>query len=138
MLTFSSGLQKLNEKWNFEIGTCAEKIPLEKFGIVHNKCIDDDLMIKLFYNDKILMDFLGIKIIPPDIFNSEYIIEKTKNNKDKGQREFCGCISSKDIGQYNTCPHLCEYCYANSSEKLALSNWKQHKINPNSETIKGE
>jgi DNA repair photolyase len=137
MNEYASGLQKLNEKWNFEIGTCAEKIPLEKYGIVHNKCVDDDLMIKLFPNDKILMNFLGAKITPPDMFNSEFRIEKTKNNKDNGQREFCGCINSKDIGEYNTCPHLCEYCYANASKELALSNWKKHKLDPNNEMIKG-
>jgi hypothetical protein len=83
--------------------------------LLHNKCVDDDLMIKLFSEDKVLMDFLGVKITPPDIFNPEPTIFKSKNNKDKGQRQFCGCIISKDIGEYNTCPHLCEYCYANTS-----------------------
>lgn len=138
MKDYAAGLQQLNKNWGFEIGTCAEKIPLEDYGIVHNKCVDDDLMIKLFPHDKILMDFLGAKITPPDMFNTEYRIEKTKNNKDKGQREFCGCIMSKDIGEYNTCPHLCEYCYANSSKELALANWKKHKLNTNNEMIKGE
>ncbi len=66
-------------------------------GIKHNKCVDDDLMIKLFSNDKVLMDFLGVEIVPPDMFNPNGIIKKTKNNKDKGQRKFCGCISGKDI-----------------------------------------
>lgn len=138
MNEYAAGLQQLNKNWGFEIGTCAEKIPLENYGIVHNKCVDDDLMIKLFPHDKILMDFLGAKITPPDMFNSEYRIEKTKNNKDKGQREFCGCIMSKDIGEYNTCPHLCEYCYANASKELALANWKKSKLNTNNEMIKGE
>jgi len=137
MNDFAQGLQQLNKSWNFEIGTCAEKIPLEKYGIIHNKCIDDDLMIKLFPHDKILMDFLGVKIILPDIFNPKGAIEKTKNNKDKGQREFCGCIVSKDIGEYNTCPHLCEYCYANASKEIALKNYKKHKLNPFSDTITG-
>jgi DNA repair photolyase len=38
--------------------------------------------------------------------------------KDKGQREDCGCVFSKDIGG-NTCPHECNYCYANASKELA-------------------
>jgi len=135
MTEFAIGLQELNKKWTFEIGTCAERMPLEKYGITHNKCIDDDLMIKLFPQDKILMEFLGAKITPPDMFNPEFRIEKTKNNKDKGQREFCGCIFSKDIGAYNTCPHLCEYCYANSSKEIALANYRLHKDKPFSESI---
>jgi DNA repair photolyase len=137
MNEFAMGLQQLNKSWNFEIGTCAEKISLEKYGIIHNKCVDDDLIIKLFLHDKILMDFLGVKIIPPDFFNPGFI-EYKKNNKDKGQRDFCGCIFSKDIGEYNTCPHLCEYCYANASKEMALENWKKHLQQPTNEMIKGE
>ena len=138
MNEFALGLQQLNKSWNFEIGTCAEKIPLEKYGIIHNKCVDDELMIKLFPHDIKLMDFLGVKITPPDIFNPIGSIENKKNNKDKGQREFCGCTFSKDIGEYNTCPHLCEYCYANASKEIALKNWNHHKHNPNNEMIKGD
>lgn len=136
MNEFALGLQSLNNNWNFELATCAEHIPLEKYGITHNKCVDDDLMIKLFSQDRVLMDFLGVKIAPADIFNHTPSITKTRDNKDKGQRQFCGCIIGKDIGEYNTCPHLCEYCYANSSKELALKNWELHKQNPNNETIK--
>ena len=138
MYEYAEGLQNLNKDWKFELGTCAEKLTLEKYGIIHNKCIDDDLIIKLFNFDKALMDFLNVKILPPDLLNPSYRIEKKKNNKDKGQREFCGCIVSKDIGEYNTCPHLCEYCYANTSQEIALKNWNLCKENINNEMIKGD
>ena len=69
--------------------------------------------------------------------NNRYAVIN-KNNKDKGQRIACGCMKSKDIGEYNTCPHLCEYCYANSSKESAIANWKCHKTNPCSETITGK
>ena len=138
MNEFAAGLQRLNENWHFELATCAEQIPLEKYGIVHNKCVDDDLMIKLFSNDKVLMDFLGVKIMPANMFNPNSTITKARDNKDKGQRKFCGCVVSKDIGEYNTCPHLCEYCYANANKNIALINWDLHKQNNSKETIKGE
>lgn len=138
MTEFAEGLQELNRSWNFKLGTCAEKIPLEKYGIEHNKCIDDDLMIELFAHDKELMDFLGVELVVPDLFSQKSGIKKNRNLKDKGQRELCGCMISKDIGQYNTCPHECVYCYANTSKEIARKNFKNGKEKPFADTILGE
>ncbi|MEA2042786.1 MAG: DUF1848 domain-containing protein, partial [Bacteroidota bacterium] len=138
MHQIAAGLQKLNNNWGLEIATCAEKIDLSQYGIKHNKCIDDDLLIKLFGNDRELMKFLGVKIEEANLFSSERKIIKTKNLKDKGQRELCGCIKSKDIGQYNTCPHGCIYCYANTSPQKAAENYKRHRQNPTEENITGD
>lgn len=134
----ANNLSFLNSNWGFTLATCGEKIDLEQYGIERNRCVDDDLMIKYFSEDKQLMDFLGVEIIRGDLFNPNSTIIKRKNNKDKGQRAFCGCIVSKDIGEYNTCPHLCEYCYANTSKETAVRNWQRHKENPNAETIIGK
>lgn len=152
MLEFAERLANLNKKWNYELATCSEKIDIDQFGIKHNLCVDDNLMIHLASEDTELMKFLGVEIktienslfgcgeIPSDAIllkNSRYAI-KNKSNKDKGQRAFCGCITSKDIGEYNTCPHLCEYCYANASKAIAVKNNKQHQLNKDSETITGK
>ena len=138
MHAIARGLSELNQSWGFTLATCGEKIELAPYGIAHNKCIDDDLMIKYFSDDQRLMDFLGVEIIRGNLFDPNGTIIKHKDNKDKGQREFCGCIVSKDIGEYNTCPHMCEYCYANSSKESAIRNWQQHKQNPCAETIIGK
>lgn len=138
MIEFTSGLQLLNQDWEYALATCGEKVDLSQFGVEHNKCIDDDLMIRYFSDDKVLMGHLGVEIQPGDLFDTEPKIIKHKSNKDKGQRLFCGCIASKDIGEYNTCAHLCEYCYANDTKAIAINNMKRHLSNPFAETITGK
>jgi DNA repair photolyase len=119
-------LQKLNQEWKLKISTCAEGIDLSNYGIEHNKCIDDNLTVELFNNDLKLMDFMGYQ---PNLFS----VPSWPYIKDKGQRKECGCIVSKDIGMYNTCHHLCTYCYANSSTKAVEINFSKH--NPTCETL---
>lgn len=82
------------------------------------------------------MDFMKVKFQTPEssIFgdnnipdsairlpNGKYFMSVHK--KDKGQREFCDCMAAKDIGEYNTCPHQCEYCYANTNKNTAMANY---------------
>lgn len=135
MIYIAKNLAELNCKWGFSLSTCGEKINVDEYGITHNKCIDDDLMIKYFSQDCKLMNYIGVETKEPDLFNAEKTFIKKAYVKDKGQRLFCGCIASKDIGEYNTCPHLCEYCYANTNINTATQNYNLHKLNPFTETI---
>lgn len=155
MEEFAVKLSELNRSrgWNFQLATCSENIDIEKYGIAHNRCIDGDLITRLAWEDKVLMNFMKVKMysIPaPSLFdkspalpegaimlpNNQYFLSVHK--KDSGQRAFCGCMAAKDIGEYNTCPHLCEYCYANTTKHLALENWKRYQENKNADTITGK
>lgn len=153
MVEFARRLAAMNREreWNYQLATCGERVDLSPYGIGHNRCIDGDLIARLAWDDQVLMDYMKVKMIPlpePTLFgtpplpegaialpNGHYFV--STHRKDPGQRESCECMASKDIGEYNTCPHLCEYCYANASKELAMANWQRHKANREKETITG-
>lgn len=96
-IVIAKELSSIAFSYGLKIDTCAEGIELGDLGISHARCIDDRLISRI----------TGSKI------NLE---------KDKNQRQECGCVSSIDIGLYNTCMNGCKYCYANHSSKVVNKN----------------
>ena len=54
--------------------------------------------------------------------------EKIEGKSHKGNRKECACHASKDIGEYDTCPHGCVYCYAVQNRDIALQRYKEHDL----------
>ncbi len=54
----------------------------------------------------------------------------------KPSRDVCACYLSCDIGAYDTCQHLCRYCYANSDPDAVRRNYRRH--NPSSPFLIGD
>ena len=98
---FAKELSNIAKENHIKIGSCAEKVDLDEYGIIHNSCIDKELIEKI----------IGCKL---------------KINKDKNQRIECGCVESVEVGTYNTCKNGCVYCYANYSAKSVESNFQKY------------
>jgi DNA repair photolyase len=95
------GFKEIADHHNLQIFSCSEDIDLASIGIGHGACIDGKLISELFGSTAV-------------------------NNKDKNQRESCGCVESADMGIYNTCHFKCAYCYANFNEGMIESNCRKH------------
>jgi len=70
-------------------------------------------------------DLLNVKGIEQAHCIDAYKIEKLINEpipkiRDSGQRKYCGCFKSRDIGGYSgifRCKHNCAYCYASPAKR---------------------
>lgn len=109
----AEGLLDLSHRWGIEVVSCAENHDMSRYGIRAGRCIDPQLIIKLFSNDPSLIHFFE-QYGKQDLFGLDYNTLGVRL-KDSGQRKLCGCMISKDVGRYNTCAHNCIYCYANTS-----------------------
>ena len=111
MRQLAAVFSSLAAEYGLTVESCSEKIDLSDCGVRHGQCIDKRRLKKI----------LGGRI---DI------------GKDANQRQECGCVQSVDIGQYNTCRHLCAYCYANFNAKMVEACAAMH--NPCSTMLSGE
>lgn len=97
------------KKHHMTVQTCFEEKTLIEYGFVKEDCLSHQLAYKL----------TGKKY-------------KTMTSR-KGKK--CSCVEMVDIGAYNSCPHLCKYCYANYEEEKVKKNRKAH--DPNSSLLIG-
>jgi hypothetical protein len=84
-----------------DVSSCAEDVEAVRSVIRPGKCVDDQLIEKIF----------GIRVT---------------HQKDPSQRPACGCVASKDIGAYDTCAYGCLYCYATRDLSAAASSRLKH------------
>lgn len=94
-------LSDIAGKYRLTLETCGESLDLSQFGIRHGHCIDGELLEKL-------------------------IGQPLSLSKDKNQREACGCMTSIDIGMYDSCANGCKYCYANHASTAVTRNIQAH------------
>ncbi len=92
---------KIGKENGMVIHGCSEGTFLSKYGVDCKGCMSKELVEKS----------IGESLKPP---------------KRKNIREGCNCLMGNDIGAYDSCGHLCKYCYANSNKALVRENMKRH------------
>ena len=85
------------------VQTCFEDNDLTEYGFVKGECLSHELAY----------------ILTGKKFKSSNVRKEKK----------CQCVQMVDIGDYNSCMHMCKYCYANYDEKAVSSNFKMHDDN---------
>ena len=92
---------EIGRQYGMTVKPCAESKSLEAFGADCSGC----MTVKTFETA------IGQNLIaPPNPMN----------------RKECACYITGDIGAYNTCGHLCRYCYANVEKETVLRNMRMH------------
>ena len=94
---------RIASKYNITCQTCFEKENLVEYGFIKEDCLSKKLAYSL-----------------------------TGKNYRKGKmrkENLCNCVEMVDIGAYNSCKHLCKYCYANYDEAKVNENYNNHDVN---------
>ena len=110
-LTLGKAFVEIAAKYGMTLRPCAEGKDLEQFGADCSGC----------QTVAVLENAIGKSLKIP---------------KKNSARKECACFLNGDIGAYNSCGHLCRYCYANASAELVRQNMKAH--NPASPLLIGE
>lgn len=122
---------RIGKENNMVIHGCCENPNLKEVGIDIEGCM----------SQKIVEKAIGFNLKAPRGQSKRIVTNGSKGGtkditiSDKG-KSICNCLMGNDIGAYNSCMHLCKYCYANFNKTLVQENYKLH--NPNSPFLIGE
>lgn len=105
-IELSKAFVEIGKQFDIQIKTCAEGKDLEQYGVICEGCSTAAVI-----ENALGLPQVGKRLEPP---------------RKKFARAECHCVIGCDVGAYNTCPHLCRYCYANYSKELVLKNLKVH------------
>lgn len=94
------GFARIAENHGIKVQTCFEEKTLVEYGFCLGECLSKDLAYSM----------------------TGKIFKKQTARKGK----LCNCVQMVDIGYYNSCKHLCKYCYANYDEKIVQTNYSKH------------
>ena len=102
-LTLGKAFIEIAGRYGMTIRPCAEGKDLEPYGADCSGC----MTVKTYET----------------ALHANLIVPKRGKNQRNGE---CACLLGTDIGAYDTCGHLCRYCYANSDPALVKENIKRH------------
>lgn len=91
------------KRYGFTIRPCAEGNELEHYGADCSGCMTVGTYEKALH--------------------ARLSVPKQGRNQ---RNDECACLLGADIGAYDTCGHLCRYCYANANAALVGKNMKRH------------
>ena len=100
-ITIGKALIEIATKYGMTVRPCAEGNDLAAYGADCSGCMTVATFEKALHN--------------------RLEIPKRKINQRNGA---CACVLGVDIGAYDTCGHLCKYCYANADVNLVKENRK--------------
>ncbi len=136
MRQMAAAIAAICARYGMRAFTCGEKIDLSAQGVAHNRCTDPELILGLTSRHPDILDLFGLaaaeQMALPGVPSVLGSAQQAEYPRDPGQRAVCLCVPCKDVGQYNTCPHGCIYCYANTSEVAARNNFHEHNVDEES------
>ena len=100
-LRLGKAFVEIASRYGMTVGPCAEGTDLARFGADCSGCMTVAMYEKALHKN------LNVPRFAP-------------------ARKECACYLGCDIGAYNTCGHLCRYCYANYDAATVRHNMKLH------------